>query len=57
LIIEEHACIDKAGTTERFAKCEDVRSVSKDRLKNCKGMVSKATMVKTKDRLLILMDL
>jgi len=40
-----------------FAKCEDVRSVSKDRLKSRMGIVSKATMEKVKDRLRILMDL
>jgi mRNA interferase MazF len=42
---------------QSYAKCEDVRSVSKDRLKNRMGKINVSTMEKVKDSLRILMDL
>jgi len=48
----------EGGLSKRsFVKCEDVRSVSKERLKTRTGMVTRETMEKVKDRLRILMDL
>jgi mRNA interferase MazF len=41
----------------RFAKCEDVRSVSKERLSKRWGSVSASTLAAVSDRLRILMDL
>ena len=40
-----------------YIKCEDIRSVSKERLSTCKGVVSEKTMREVEDRLRILLDL
>jgi mRNA interferase MazF len=40
-----------------YAKCEDVRSVSKERLTKRMGSVSRPTMETVEDRLRILLDL
>ena len=40
-----------------FAKCEDVRSIARERLVDCWGMVSRAVMGDVEDRLRILLDL
>jgi mRNA interferase MazF len=40
-----------------FAKCEDVRSVSKERLTRRWGVVSRATLSAVEDRLRILLEL
>jgi mRNA interferase MazF len=40
-----------------FAKCEDIRSVSKDRLVRSWGEVMPATMYAVEDRLRILLEL
>lgn len=40
-----------------FIKCEDVRSVSKERLANRLGRVSRGTLAEVEDRLRILLDL
>ena len=40
-----------------FIKCEDVRSVSTERLMKCFGTVSKETMQSVEERLRILLDL
>jgi mRNA interferase MazF len=48
----------EGGLSKRsFAKCEDVRSISKERLKGRIGLVTRTTMERVKDRLRILMDL
>ena len=48
----------EAGVNMRsFIKCEDVRSVSKERLSQRWGMVSHETMAAVEDRLRILLDL
>lgn len=43
--------------TKSFIKCEDVRSVSKERLSEPWGRVSQATMAAVEDRLRILLNL
>ena len=43
--------------TRSYIKCEDVRSVSKDRLLSLWGTVSPKTMDEVKDRLRILLDM
>lgn len=40
-----------------YAKCEDVRSISVERLLEPSGAVSPATMAAVEDRLRILLDL
>lgn len=40
-----------------YIKCEDVRSVSKERLAECRGAVSAETLAAVEDRLRILLDL
>ena len=44
-------------TKQSFVKCEDVRSVAKERLSRRCGMVSPDTMAAVDDRLRILLDL
>jgi len=43
--------------SESFIQCENVRSVSKTRLKRLRGRVSESTMLQVEDRLLILLGL
>lgn len=43
--------------TRSFIKCEDVRSVAKERLSQRWGVVSRVTMAAVEDRLRILLDL
>lgn len=43
--------------TKSFIKCEDVRSVAKERLSRTWGKVSRSTMEAVEDRLHILLDL
>ena len=43
--------------TRSFIKCEDVRSVAKERLSQRWGVVSRATLIAVEDRLRILLDL
>jgi mRNA interferase MazF len=40
-----------------FVKCEDVRSVSKERLGRCWGRVTSATLAEIEDRVRILLEL
>lgn len=40
-----------------FIKCEDIRSLSVDRLETCLGSVSTTTLAQVEDRLRILLDL
>ncbi len=40
-----------------FIKCEDIRSISTERLSKCLGMVSPETLKVVEDRLKILIDL
>jgi mRNA interferase MazF len=40
-----------------FVKCEDVRSISVDRLEKCWGEVSTETLLEVEDRLRVLMGL
>lgn len=48
----------EAGLQKRsFVKCEDVRSISKDRLSKRLGSVSRETMTAVEDRLRILLNL
>lgn len=48
----------EAGMSKKiFIKCEDVRSVSTERLSKCLGMVSPETLKAVEDRLKILLDL
>ena len=48
----------KAGVSKKsFIKCEDVRSVSTERLSKCLGKVSLETLRAVEDRLKILLDL
>lgn len=48
----------EAGLTKRsFVKCEDIRSISKERLSHCLGSVSAKTIAAINDRLRILLDL
>lgn len=48
----------EGGVKKRsFAKCEDVRSVSKERLTKRWGQVSRSTMATVEDRLRILFEL
>jgi len=48
----------EGGLTDRsFAKCEDVRSLSKSRLARYRGRISAATMAEVEDRLRILLGL
>ncbi len=44
-------------TLTSFIKCEDVRSISKDRLINCLGRVSPSSILAVEDRLRILLGL
>jgi mRNA interferase MazF len=44
-------------TLTSFIKCEDVRSISKNRLINCLGRVIPSTILAVEDRLRILMGL
>jgi mRNA interferase MazF len=58
--ISTHVAIDppEGGLTLRsFAKCEDVRSVSKQRLGQRLGAVKTATLVAVEDRLRIMLGL
>jgi len=51
-------CPPEGGLTEKsFIKCEDIRSVSKERLLSRLGAVSLLTMVAVEDRLRILLNL
>ena len=43
--------------TQSFIKCEDVRSISVERLDKCWGTVSSETLAEVEDRLKILMGL
>ena len=43
--------------TQSFIKCEDVRSISVERLDKCWGTVSSETLAAVEDRLKILMGL
>lgn len=43
--------------TQSFIKCEDVRSISVERLDKCWGNVSSGTLAEVEDRLKILMGL
>lgn len=55
-----HVAIDppEGGVRERsFIKCEDVRSVSTERLETCWGRVSPQTLATVADRLRVLLDL
>ena len=55
-----HVPVDppEGGVTARsFAKCEDVRSLSKDRLKDRWGRVEPATLAEVEDRLRVLLGL
>jgi mRNA interferase MazF len=48
----------EAGLTKRsFVKCEDIRSISKERLLKRMGRVSEETMKSVEDRLRILLNL
>ncbi|MBT9145709.1 MAG: Endoribonuclease MazF9 [candidate division WS2 bacterium] len=48
----------EAGVSKKsFIKCEDVRSVSTERLSKCLGKVSPETLRAIEDRLKILLDL
>ena len=48
----------EAGVSEKsFIKCEDVRSISTERLSKCLGKVSLETLRAVEDRLKILLDL
>ncbi len=48
----------EGGISKRsFIKCEDIRSISKDRLSKRLGPVSRETMVAVEDRLRILLNL
>jgi len=48
----------EGGVTKRsFMKCEDIRSVSKERLVERLGRVSRNTLAAVEDRLRILLDL
>lgn len=48
----------EAGMSKKsFIKCEDVRSVSTERLSKCLGMVSPEILKVVEDRLKILLDL
>jgi mRNA interferase MazF len=50
--------IPEGGLTKRsFIKCEDIRSISKERLAQKLGRVSRSTMAAVEDRLRILLDL
>ena len=58
--IRSHVPVEppEAGLTERsFIKCEDVRSISTERLVNKWGVVSRETLSAVEDRLQILMGL
>ena len=58
--IRSHVPIEppEAGLTENsFIKCEDVRSISTERLVNKWGVVSRETLSEVEDRLRILMGL
>ena len=44
-------------SAKSFIKCEDIRSVAKERLSRQLGTVSSATMVAVEDRMQILLDL
>jgi len=58
--IRSHVCIDppEAGIKDTsYIKCEDLRSISTDRLINRWGAVSSATMATVEDRLRILIGL
>ena len=58
--IRSHVCIDQpeAGIKETsYIKCEDVRSISTERLINRWGAVSSATMATVEDHLRILIGL
>ena len=48
----------EGGLNQRsFIKCEDVRSIAKERLSHKRGTVSKETMAEIEERLSILLDL
>ncbi|MEN2996928.1 MAG: type II toxin-antitoxin system PemK/MazF family toxin [Acetomicrobium sp.] len=48
----------EGGLNEQsFIKCEDVRSVAKERLVRCLGRVEEGTLAKVEDRLRILLGL
>jgi mRNA interferase MazF len=50
--------ISEAGLNKQsFIKCEDIRSISKDRLSRRLGMVSQKTMATVEDHLRILLNL
>jgi len=50
--------VPEGGLTKRiFIKCEDIRSISKERLDQRLGRVSRNTMAAVEDRLRILLDL
>jgi mRNA interferase MazF len=50
--------ISEVGLNKQsFIKCEDIRSISKDRLYKRLGMVSQNTMAAVEDRLRILLNL
>lgn len=50
--------ISEGGLLKRsFIKCEDIRSISKDRLSKFLGPVSQSTMAAVEDRLRILLNL
>ena len=58
--IRSHVCIDppEAGIKETsYIKCEDVRSISTERLTSRWGAVSSHTLTEVEDRLRILMGL
>jgi len=58
--IRSHVCIDRpeAGIKETsYIKCEDVRSISTERLTSRWGAVSLDTLMEVEDRLRILMGL
>lgn len=44
-------------TKPSFAKCEDIRSVAKERLFSLRGKVSASTMTQVEDRLRVLLSL
>lgn len=55
-----HAAINppEAGVVKRsFIKCEDIRSISTERLSKCLGTVSLETLKAVEERLKILLDL
>jgi len=48
----------EGGVSEKsFIKCEDIRSVSTERLSKCLGMVSPGILKGVEDRLKVLLDL